>query len=95
MVYSDIAKLRLLNRKVKADFLEAARTSIELELAKVPVPITYDIALASYRNCVNRKYPPGDNPKITRRQNEVTTHGQGRGNYNLNNGGRRKGRGGF
>ena len=47
MVYSDIAKLRLLNRKVKADFLEAARTSIELELAKVPVPIIYNIALAS------------------------------------------------
>ena len=83
VIYSGITKLRLLNRKIQADFLEGTCTNIELILAKVPVTITYDIALASYRDCINMKYPP----RSTRRLNEVTGRGHGRGDSNNNNGG--------
>ena len=58
-VYSDISKLRMLQRKIKADFLEGARNSIELELARSPMVMTYDVALATYRNAVNHKFPNG------------------------------------
>ena len=57
-VYSNGAKLRMLNRKVKADFLQMAKTAIELEMNKVPMTITYELALANYRNAVNKKFPP-------------------------------------
>ena len=45
-VYSDIAQLRMLNKKVKADFLEQLTATIESELAKVPITMKYEIALA-------------------------------------------------
>ena len=76
-VYSDIAKLRMLNKKVKADFLEQVKTTIEIELAKVPIAMTYEIALASYRNAVNRKHPPSNKVKKTVRINETTSYSRG------------------
>ena len=84
-VYTDIAKLHMLNKKIKADFLEQVRTSIEIELAKVPITMTYNVALASYRNTVNCKHPPNKEVKKTRQINETlsttrnTFRGRGQG----------------
>ena len=88
-VYSYVSKLRLLNRKIKADFLETVRTNIELELARTPMTMTYNTALATYRNAVNRKPPENDSvPKRTRKINEAN-----RGRNNGGRGGRGRGRG--
>ena len=92
-VYTDIAKLRMLNKKIKADFLEQVKVSIEIELAKVPITMTYDIALASYRNTVNRKHPPNKEVKKTRRINETTSTSSSRGNQRGRGRGRGRGHG--
>ena len=96
-VHSDVSKLRLLNRKVKADFLETVRTSIELELARTPMTMTYNTALATYRNAVNRKFPKNDSvPKCTRRISKTNrgSNNEGRGGRGgRGRGGRGRGRG--
>ena len=56
--YSDNQKLRMLNRKINAYFLQATKSSIKLELAITPVNLSYYDALAAFRNQVNQKYPP-------------------------------------
>jgi hypothetical protein len=91
-VYSDLHKLRILSRKVNADFLQAIKTSINLELTRMPVTITYDQALTNFRNEVNLKFPPqlGNDNRRTRRINAVRGggrtgrggRGRGRGRYN-------------
>ena len=35
-----------------------AKTAVELETTKVPMTITYELAIASYRNAVDTKFPP-------------------------------------
>ena len=57
-VHSDNQKLRMLNIKINADFLQATRSSINLELARTPVNLSCDDALAVFINQVNHKYPP-------------------------------------
>jgi hypothetical protein len=57
-VYSDLHKLRILTCKVNADFLQATKTTINLELTKEPVTITYEQALTNFRNEVNLNFPP-------------------------------------
>ena len=54
---SNGAKIRMLNRNVKEDLLQMAKTVIELEMNKVPMTITYELALANYRNAVNKSSP--------------------------------------
>ncbi len=95
-VHSDEAKLRLLNRKVQADFLQMVRNGIELEMTKTPMIMTYNIALSNYRNAVNRKFPPGSDTKKTRRNiHETNTRDGGRGGRGGGGGrGRGRGRGG-
>ena len=92
-VHSDIAKLRMLQRKIKADFLEGARTNIELELAKTPMTMTYDVALSTYRNAVNHKFPAGEQVKKSRRIQQVGRDGSGRGRGRGGRSGRGRGRG--
>ena len=53
-VYSDEMKLRILCRKVTADFLQNTRTFIEIGLSKIPVSMTYTQSLSNFRNEVNR-----------------------------------------
>ena len=79
-------KLRILNRKITADFLAATKASINLELARDPITMTYEQALAAFRNQVNQKFPPDistSNNARTRRINQVIIGGsrenQGRG----------------
>ena len=74
-VYSDLHKLRILIRKVDADFLAHTKTSINIELTRDPVTITYDQALTTFRNEVNLKFPPQvANMRRTRRINEMGTY---------------------
>ena len=80
-VYSDEMKLRTLCNKVQADFLQATRTSIMIDLSRIPVTMTYAQALSNFRNEVNRKFPPGmSNNRNARRVNETSSRGgRGRG----------------
>ena len=54
-VYSDQQKLRLLLNKVKADFLGNQKAAIEVELAKVPPNISYEVSLTMFRNAVTAR----------------------------------------
>lgn len=101
-VYSNNMKLRLLLEKVTADFLGHAKAGISIELMLIPMVMTYERALAIFRNEVNRKFPPQmlQNNKAKRTINEVVRgdkafvggrHG-GRGKFargGRNRGGRR------
>mmetsp|Transcript_12713 Transcript_12713/g.18111 ORF Transcript_12713/g.18111 Transcript_12713/m.18111 type:complete len:460 (-) Transcript_12713:4106-5485(-) len=80
-VYSDEMKLRILCKKVKADFLQSVRSSISIELSRQPETLTYNQALATFRNEVNRKFPleVSSNNTRTRRVNEVQSRNGGSG----------------
>ena len=96
-VHSNHMKLRILTKKIGADFLAQAKASINLELSKVPITLTYEEALATFRNQVNQKYPTGVTTQSGRRRavNQVNTRNGGRGNgrNGRNNGGRGRGGG--
>ena len=47
-VHSDPMKLRILVKKVQADFLQHTKASIMLDLNKDPITLTYEQALASF-----------------------------------------------
>ena len=69
-------KLRILNKKIKADFLTAAKSSIKVNRARIPLSTTYALALAAYRKVVNENHPSTiGTPYTTRHLHEV---GQGR-----------------
>jgi hypothetical protein len=56
-VYSDLHKLCIIIRKVDTDFLMQIKTSINLELTREPVTITYNQALTTFRNEINLNFP--------------------------------------
>ena len=95
-VHSDAMKLRILNRKILADFLQTTKASINLELARVPITMTYENALSAFRNQVNQKFPPEmSSARRTRHINETSTRSGGRGGRSgrgFNRGGRGRGR---
>ena len=81
-VHSNDMRLRILNRKILAGFLKATKASINLELTKTSVMITYENALAVFCSQVNKKFLPklsSSNNRGTTRINESGTHGGGRG----------------
>ena len=87
-VYSDEMKLRILCRKINADFLEATWQLINVDLTRMPVTMTFAQALAFFHNEVNRKFPPSLTPtERNRRMAEIET------NYNRNGRGGRGSRG--
>ena len=49
-VHSDVIKLRMLNSKVRADFLVEMNTSIEIQINTQPMVMRYTYALSNYRN---------------------------------------------
>ena len=57
-VHLDNQKLCMLNRKINAEFIQATKSSINLELARTPVNLSYGDALDVFRNQENQKYPP-------------------------------------
>ena len=88
--------LCILNRKIFIDFLQATKASINFELAKTPVSITYENELAVFCNQVNQKLLPelsSSNNRRTRRINETGTCGGGRGGRFKGRGVRYQGRG--
>ena len=91
-VHSNDMKLRILTRKIDADFLAQTKASVGLELSKVPITLTYEEALATFRNQVNQKFPPGMTQAPNRRRsvNQVNTqqNGRGGGRGGRGNGGR-------
>lgn len=58
VVYSNDMKLRILVNKIKSDALMATKAGINIELAKQPMTMTFELAIASFRNEVNRANPP-------------------------------------
>ena len=54
-VYCNKHRLRILLSKVKADFLEQRKSSIYVELSKVPIVYVYLQALSCFRDKVNEK----------------------------------------
>jgi hypothetical protein len=80
VVHSPEMKLRILLHKVTADFLVPVKAGIGIELARIPMTMTYEQALAAFRNEVNRKFPPqmSSTTKTRRHINEVGG-GRGRG----------------
>ena len=90
-VYSNEMKLRVLLQKVNADFLQSVKAAMSIELTRIPLMMTYEQALMTFRNEVNRKHPPGmtSNNSRPRRVNEVNNRGprpgRGRGNNNDRN----------
>ena len=79
-VYSNEMKLRKLISKIKADFLATTKAAIEVRLAEIPMTMTYEIALSTFRNSVNQQYPPeiGSVPRVRRHVNEVNHNCQTR-----------------
>ena len=57
-VYSNVIRLRILNRNILVDFLPGTKASINTVLAKTPVTITYENELAAFRNHVNHNFLP-------------------------------------
>ena len=58
VVHSEEMKLRILLGKVKADFLNGVKSTINVALAAVPMTMTYSQAIATFRQTVHAKYPP-------------------------------------
>ena len=90
-IYSESMKLRILTKKVNADFLSHTNASILTHMTAIPMMMTYVQALATFRQMVNKKHPPGT-IKSTRRINE-TARGRG-GRIPFRGRGGRGGRGG-
>ena len=90
-------RLRILNRNILVDFLQATKAFINMELAKTPVTITYENALSALSNKDNHKFPPELSPSNnikTRIINEAGTLRSGRGVRFQDEGVRYQGRGG-
>ena len=58
-VYNDAQKLRQLQEKIQCDWLANHKATVDAEIAKIPMTMTFATALSIYRNAVNRKHPPG------------------------------------
>ena len=85
-VHSQNMKLRILLNKIKADFLVHAKAGINIELTKTPMTMTYEQALATFRNEVNRRSKPQmSNPSGARERRSLretnTSDGRGRGRF--------------
>ena len=98
-VHSEEMKLRILTKKINADFLGHIKAAITLEMTKTPVTMTYEQALANFRNEVNAKFPPEMSSNArTRRVHETQQYSRGRGRGGRGRGGGRwdcgRGRGG-
>ena len=95
-VHTDGMKLRMLNTKVRADFLNSMKTNIQMEMNKVPRTITFQNALANYRNVVNEKFPQDQSAHTKKRRIQSTrsSHGgRGSGVRSHNGRGHNSGRG--
>ena len=95
-VHSNEMRLCILCKKVNVDFLLHTKAAIMVEMTKTPMTMTYDQALANFRNQVNNKFSPElSSNKVRRNINQAQSSGRGdfgRGGRGF--GGRGQGRGG-
>ena len=56
-VHINDMKLRMLNIKIRADFLVTMKTQVQMRMDEVPMTMTFESALSNYRNMVNEKFP--------------------------------------
>ena len=89
VVYSNKMKLRILIKKIGTDFLASTKAGIGIELTRPIITITYEQALSSFRNEVNRKFPPNLGGSNNSRRSIRESNRTGRGTR-----GGRGGRGG-
>ena len=96
-LYPDVMRLRMLNGKIKADFLTTIKTTIEMQMTVIPMTMTYNTALTNYRNVVNQRYPYDPNARKNNRRIQATTGRRagrsGRGHEGRGRGGRARARG--
>ena len=74
-------RVHVLNRKILAGVLQATKASMNLELAKTPLMITYENELNAFRNQFNQKFPhefSSSNNRRTALINETYTRSSGR-----------------
>lgn len=94
-MHSNEMKLRTLLKKINADFLQQTKSSIEVDMTRTPMTMTYEMALANFRNHVNSKFSITPTPHRTRRQVQETRNTyRGRGNRGGRGGRSFRGRGG-
>ena len=95
-VHSNEMKLRILIKKIDADFLMHTKSSIKVELSRIPLTVTYEIALSNSRDEVNSKFNSTTTLHRTRRTIQSTIMasrgGRGRGRFQ---GGRGRGYGNY
>lgn len=95
-VYSDARKIkRLLEKRIKADFLAETKATLMVQLTQVPMHLTFLQALAALRAAVQAVHPEAfstdaHSRTLARRQINAVARGRGGGH----NGGRSGGRGG-
>ena len=91
-------KLRCLIGKIDADFLQTHKSSVYLEMARIPLTMTYELALKTFRDEVTCKLPPDVSsiPNRVRRVQQTGRTDQGgrpHGQRDHGRGGRDQGRG--
>ena len=87
-VHTNDMKLRLLNTKIRADFLSNMKANIQMEMNKVPRTMTFQNALTNYRNMVNKKFPQDQSAHMKKRRIQSTRSNQGgRGSGGRSSGG--------
>ena len=91
--YNNERKLRLLmDKTTRADNISQMRTSIECQLAAIPVTVTYEKGMTSFRNVVNSKAIPETNTTNRSRRLQKIEKGKKRGNNNNNYQNNKKGK---
>ena len=95
IVYSNNMKLRMLVDKISEDFMKEVKAGLSIELSKQQMTMTYETALAAFRNEVNRQHPPqmSQNTRVRRNIREMNQGGRfgGRGRGRGRFGGRGRG----
>ena len=54
-IHTEKSKLRILNKKIRADFLTTMKTTIEIHMSITPMTMTNSSALSNYRNTINQR----------------------------------------
>ena len=63
--HTDVIKLRMINSKLRADFLVAMKTNIEMQINMQPIVMIYTSTLSNYRNTFNQRHPNNNNHNKT------------------------------
>ena len=61
-VHSNDIKLRILIKKINAHFLQETKSTIEVDMTRIPMTMTYGTALENFRNQVYSKFPFSPTP---------------------------------